>query len=184
MLSSRVALTGAFAAVLLTACGGDSEESVGANSPAPTKPGAAVATPTTDNIEAFVIAAEAICADLAATIPDEAPDLTTPEKVQAYAKQFTGNLATAQAAFAKLEFPTDSTGRTLRKILVSDFGERVKELQDANQLLDEAVAARDQARFKAALEQFGAVDETKLDKDGVMAESGLTTCNETIGPNA
>lgn len=185
MPRSRIALAAACAALTLAACGGGPDgDSVAAPSPSPAAPSPTAPAASTDEIAAFITKAEGICADLAATAPAEAPDLTTPEQVQAYTAEFTGNFATAQAEFAKLQFPADDIGQQLRQVLVLEFGERVKELQSAKKELDAAVAAKDSAKFNAAAARIGAVGDAKLDKEGVLASSGLTTCDETIGPNA
>jgi hypothetical protein len=177
------ALAVALAALSLVACGGAS----GGDSAAPPTPPAATGSSTpkaTGTDAAFLAQVEGICAAVAAAAPDQAPELTTPEQVQAHTAEFTADFATAQAAFAQLQFPSDDTGSQLRQVLVVDFGARVAELQSAKEDLDAAVAARDGAAFDAAARRIGAVGDAKLDQGGLFARSGLTTCDATIGPNA
>jgi hypothetical protein len=116
----RPALAAVLAALSLVACGGGSDADSGA-APSPSAAAGSSTPGAAGTDAAFLAQLEVICADLAATAPDQAPELTTPEQVQAYTAEFAANFATAQAAFAQLPFPADDTGRRVERV---EFGVR------------------------------------------------------------
>ena len=186
MPGPRIALGAACAALALTACGGSDTEPAAAptKAPATAAPTTAPAkAPTTEDITAFITKAEAICARAQEESPDEDAEYTEVSQVQAAVNQTESSLSTAVEGFKALPFPNDSTGAGLRAVLVDGLGKNLAQIRSVKNDLDAAAARGDRAAFPAIAERLVALGGASPDKNGLLADSGLTTCDEAFGPN-